>query len=381
MSSPLSRLTCLRDYEVQARQRLPAGTWAYLNAGGADGLTHIWNEQAFKKIALWPRVLNNVGGGSTSLDLFGVRHKHPIFIAPMAYHGLAHAEAEHATAAAAAAMKAAFVVSTQASVPIEALSHRSAEGHLWFQLYLQDDRYVSLDLIQRAERAGFKAIVITVDAPIQGSRNEDQRQAFQLPTAVQPVNLAPYACRQINTTLPAGASLFQHPLIAQMPTWEAVAWLIRQTRLPVLLKGILNPLDVAPALDTGASGIVVSNHGGRVLDTLPAMLDCLPGIVAEVRARVPVLADGGIRRGSDVFKALALGADAVLIGRPILHGLAVAGSTGVAHVLNLLLGELEATMVLTGCKTLSHINTSRLRWLDSTTRHELSQPSRHAQVD
>ena len=125
----------------------------------------------------------------------------------------------------------------------------------------------------------------------------------------------------------------------------------------------------------------MSNHGGRVLDTLPAMLDCLPGIVAEVRARVPVLADGGIRRGSDVFKALALGADAVLIGRPILHGLAVAGSTGVAHVLNLLLGELEATMVLTGCKTLSHINASRLRWPDSTSRHELSQPSRHAQVD
>jgi len=355
----LSRITCLRDYEHRAQQRLDAGTWAYLNAGAADGVTQHRNEQAYRRIALLPRVLRSVTGGGTALELFGVRYAHPIFIAPTAYHALAHVEAERATALAASAMQACYVVSTLASMTLEDIA-RVSTGSLWFQLYLQPDRDVSLDLIRRAEQAGYQAIVMTVDAPIQGLRNEDQRRGFQMPATVQAVNLASYANRLNGGTLAAGASLFTYPLVAAMATWDDVAWLIGQTRLPVLLKGIVNPLDVAPALDAGAAGIVVSNHGGRALDGLPAALDALPAVLAATQGRVPVLVDGGIRRGTDVLKALALGAQAVMIGRPVLHGLAVAGATGVAHVLNLLRGELEAAMVLTGCQTLADINRALL---------------------
>jgi len=365
----VSRLTCLRDYEQHAQQKLDAGTWAYLNAGSADCLTQSWNEQAFSRLALLPRVLRSAAGGNTALELFGVRYAHPVFVAPTAYHALAHPDGERATALAAAAMQACYVVSTLASITLEDIAHASrqaqaptdaASAPLWFQLYLQPEREVSLDLIRRAEQAGYQAIVITVDAPIQGLRNEDQRHGFQMPASVQPINLTRYAKRLAGGTLAAGASLFEHPLVLGMASWNDVAGLIQQTRLPVLLKGIVNPLDVPPALDAGAAGLIVSNHGGRALDTLPAALDALPAVVAAAQGRVPVLADGGIRRGTDVLKALALGATAVMIGRPVLHGLSVAGATGAAHVLNLLRSELQAAMVLTGCRTLADATPSLL---------------------
>ena len=358
----LSRITCLRDYEAKAQDTLDAGAWAYLNAGSADGQTNSWNERAFQRHALMPRMLRSAAGGNTSVMLLGNRLPHPIIVAPTAYHALAHREAEHATAVAAAAMQATYVVSTLSSVSLEDIAHTNAQARaqgsnspLWFQLYMQRDRDMSLDLVRRAEHAGYKAIVITVDSPVQGLRNEDQRQGFQLPTRAQAVNLVPYANRLIEGSLPAGASLLDHPLVTDMATWDDIAWITRMTRLPVLLKGILSPLDVEPALAAGAAGIIVSNHGGRALDSVPASLDALPDVVAAVRGRVPVIMDGGIRRGTDVLKAVALGADAVMIGRPILHGLATAGATGVSHVLNILRTELEAAMVLSGCKTLADV--------------------------
>jgi len=371
-ASSLARLSCLHDYEAAARAQLPADIWAYLHAGAADGVTQAWNAQAFDQWALWPRVLRSVASGNMAVELLGVSHPQPIFIAPTAYHALAHREAERATALAAAAMQTGYVVSTLSSVSLEEIAavyvqthaqalreaapaDRPAAPPLWFQLYLQPQREVSLDLLRRAEAAGYQAIVVTVDAPIQGLRNADQRLGFQMPPDVQAVNLARYDSHASNTTLPPGASLFQHPLVTHMAGWDDLVWLIKHARIPVLVKGILHPADVAPALDAGAAGLIVSNHGGRALDTVVAALDALPAIVTQVQGRVPVLMDGGVRRGTDVLKALALGATAVLIGRPILHGLAVAGATGVAHVLNILRSELAAAMVLTGCQTLADV--------------------------
>jgi len=358
----LARLACLHNYEAAARAQLPADVWAYLHAGAADSVTQAWNAQAFNDWALLPRVLQSVAGGDTALDLFGVTHPQPILIAPTAYHALAHRDAERATALAAAAMQTGYVVSTLSSVALEDIAAAHAEAlrdaaptpPLWFQLYLQADRAVSLALLRRSEAAGYQAIVVTVDAPIQGLRNEDQRQGFQMPPDVQAANLARYP-HHTPTTLPPGGSLFDHPLVAQMADWRDLAWLTGNTRLPVLVKGILHPADAALALDAGAAGIIVSNHGGRALDGVAAALHALPAVAAQVQGRVPVLMDGGVRRGTDVLKALALGATAVLIGRPVLYGLAVAGASGVAHVLNLLRSELAAAMVLTGCRTLADV--------------------------
>jgi len=379
----LSRLSCLHDYERAAQARLSAEVWAYLNAGAADGLTHKWNTQAYQRRAVLPRVLQPATGGNTAVRLLGTILPHPILIAPTAYHALAHPQAERATALAAAALHAPYVVSTLSSVSLEdiAQTHRQASQEqtcqggtasplappapLWFQLYLQPERDISLDLLRRAEAAGYQAIMLTVDAPIQGLRNQEQRLGFQHPARIAAANLTRYTAPAAQgSSLPAGASLFSHPLVIRMASWTDVAWLVAHSRLPVLIKGILHPLDVAPALNAGAAGLIVSNHGGRVLDTVPATLDALPAIMAALPANrrdsLPVLIDGGIRRGTDVLKARALGATAVLIGRPVLHGLAVAGATGVAHVLNLLRSELEAAMVLAGCKTWDAITSALL---------------------
>lgn len=363
----LQGLSCLADYAQRAGDLLPAATWAYVNAGAAGGITQRRNAAAFEQLMLWPRVLRRISKGNTELELFGKRYAHPIFIAPTAFHALAHADAERATAIAAAALQAVYVVSTQASVSLEDVA-AAAPGPRWFQLYWQADKDVNLDLLRRAEAAGYEAIVMTVDAPIQGSRNAEQRHGFSLPVSIKPVNLLPYADK-LHTpgVLEAGQSLFQHPLVTQMANWDDVAWLVKQTTLPVLVKGILHPADAQLAVQAGAAGVIVSNHGGRVLDSVPAALDVLPLVVAAVGGHIPVLVDGGIQRGTDVVKALALGAKAVLIGRPVLHGLAVAGATGVAHILHLLRTELESSMVLSGVGSLEDIDASLL-WQGSNTR-------------
>ncbi|WP_024890937.1 alpha-hydroxy acid oxidase [Luteimonas huabeiensis] len=350
----LADMTCLQDYEAMAERCLDPGVWAYLNAGAADGIVHRRNREAFARVELLPRAMRRVAGGSAAVELFGARHPHPFLIAPTAYHALAHPDGERATALAAAALQAPFVVSTQASASLEDIARWAEPAPLWFQLYLQETREVSLDLVRRAEAAGYRAIVATVDAPIQGLRNEDRRRGFALPPGVQPVNLARYGGARMGTVaVDAGASIFGHPRVAAMPDWSDLGWIAARTELPVLVKGLLHPLDVEPALGAGAAGVIVSNHGGRVLDALPATLDALPGVVAAVAGRVPVLMDGGIRRGTDAIKALALGASAVLVGRPILHGLAVGGAAGAAHVLNLLRAELEMAMVLCGLESLA----------------------------
>ncbi|MFT3991535.1 MAG: alpha-hydroxy acid oxidase [Luteolibacter sp.] len=352
MLPPLNQIpphvVALEDYELLARERLSPGAWAYLAGGAADGITLGENRAAFDRLRIVPRVLRDLSEASTRLTLFGQEYEHPIFIAPTAYHRLFHDQGEIATVLGAAAFQAGVIVSTQASVSLEEIA-ANAQSPLWFQLYIQPDRDFTLELVRRAEAAGYQALVVTVDAPISGIRNKEQRVGFHLPPGVEAVNLRGMR------TLPPGDRVFGSGLLASAPTWNDVEWLCERTRLPVLVKGILSPDDARCALDHGVSGIIVSNHGGRVLDTVPATIEVLPEIVETVDQAVPVLLDGGIRRGTDIFKAISRGADAVLVGRPILYGLAAAGALGVAHVLKILRSELEATMALSGRVTLREV--------------------------
>lgn len=352
-------VVAVTDYEPLAQARMSPAAWAYFSGGVGDEITLAANPAAFARRLLRPRVLADLKGGHTRITLFGRTYEHPIFLAPVAYQKMAHPEGERATLLGAAAMKAGMIVSTQSTVLLEDLA-REAQTPLWFQLYVQRDRALTQSLVQRAEAAGFEAIVVTVDAPVLGPRNREQRSGFRLMAGVEAVNLRgqPAAATR---HLAAGSSVFSSDLLGVAPTWADIVWLRSITRLPVLVKGIMTAEDAARAVSEGVAGIVVSNHGGRTLDTLPATLDVLPEITAQVAGRIPVLFDGGIRRGTDILKALALGADAVMVGRPYLYGLAAAGAIGVAHVINILRTELEFAMALTGRATIKEIDAGVIR--------------------
>lgn len=347
-------IAAVADYEPYARERMSEQAWAYLAGGAADELTLADNRAAFDRLRLRSRVLQDLSGGHTRVRLFGQDFDHPIFLAPVAYQKLAHPEGELASVLAASALGAGMVVSTQASVELEVIATQ-AQTPLWFQLYIQPDRDFTAALIRRAERAGYQALVLTVDAPVNGVRNREQRAGFALPVGVEAVNLRGMRALQAQADPSARSLLLGGPLLAAAPTWADLTWLRAQTRLPILLKGIMSGVDAEQALVAGVDGLIVSNHGGRTLDGMPATIEVLPEVAAVVQRRVPLLLDGGIRRGSDVLKALALGADAVLVGRPYVFGLATAGALGVAHVLKVLRAELEVSMALTGCRDLSSI--------------------------
>jgi 4-hydroxymandelate oxidase len=341
-------IVCVPDYEQPARERMGENAWAYVGGGAADELTLRENRAGFDRLRLNARVLVPMRGAHTRLRLFGQDLEHPILVAPSAFHRLMHLEGEAATMLGASATRSCMVVSAQASLPIESVAAQ-ANIRPWFQLYIQPDRGFTLALARRAEAAGYAALVVTVDAPI-SLRNREQRAGFRLPPGVEAVNLR----GATQPAVPEGASEI-FGAVQAAAGWEDIAALRAATRLPLLLKGIMVPEDAERAIAEGADGIIVSNHGGRVLDTQPATIDALPAIARQVAGRIPILLDGGIRRGTDVLKARALGAQAVLVGRPVLHGLAVAGAMGVAHVLKLLRTEMEAAMVQTGCPTLDAI--------------------------
>ncbi len=346
-------IAALADYEPYARQRLDDNAWAYIAGGVADELTLNDNRAAFDRHRLNGRVLRDLRGGHTRVQLFGQDYAHPILLAPIAHQKLVHPDGELATALAAEVVEAAMVVSTLASTPLEAIAG-VGRAPLWFQLYVQPDRGFTRHLVERAEAAGYRALVVTVDAPVWGLRNREQRAGFTLPAGISPANLY----RMPATPMPqlaTGQSMVFDGLLATAATWDDIAWLRAQTRLPLILKGITHPADAREALRQGVDGLVVSNHGGRTLDTLPASLDALPRIADAVGSDLTLLLDSGIRRGSDIVKALALGARAVLLGRPYLYGLATAGPLGAAHVVKLLREELEVTMALCGCATLADI--------------------------
>lgn len=346
----------LADHEVLARSRLDANAWAYFSGGAADEYTLQANQAAWQQQLLQPRVLRDLAGAHTRVSLLGRTLAHPIFLAPVAYQRMAHPDGEIATACAASAQQAGLVLSTQASIRLEtvaqAVLNDPERGPLWFQLYLTHDLAFNRELVQRAERAGYEALVVTVDAPVNGARDRERRAGFRLPPGMSAVNLM--GLPPLSTTVQAsGQSALCDGLLRTATTWTDIEWLLSQTRLPVLLKGIMHPEDARQAMQLGVAGLIVSNHGGRTLDTAPTTAAVLPRIRRVLGADVPLLVDGGIRRGTDVLKAIALGANAVLIGRPYIHGLANAGALGVAHVLRLLRDELEIAMALCGCATLA----------------------------
>jgi 4-hydroxymandelate oxidase len=335
-------ITRIAEYEAHARAALSEEAWAWFSAVAGSGVTTQANRRAWDEIALLPRVLRGVRCVDTSSELFGRPLPTPVLVAPMALQKLAHPDGEVATALAASALGVGMVLSSQASTPIETVAAAFAgapgRGPWWFQLYLLGDRAASLDLVRRAEAAGCEALVLTVDAGVRAAR------PLRLPAGIGTVNLPPQA---------AAASLEE--VLAQAPTWDDVAWLQANTRLPVLLKGVLHAEDARQAAKLGVAGIVVSNHGGRVLDGAAATASALPRIAEAVGPDLPLLVDGAIGSGVDVLKALALGARAVLVGRPVLHGLASAGAAGVAHVLRLVHDELRIAMAQCGASRLGDI--------------------------
>lgn len=336
-----------------AEQRLTPNARAYVDGGAADEITLRQNQAAFDRLRLTSSVLRDMSTANTRTRLLGLDLDHPILLAPVAFHKLAHPQGELATVEGAGASRALTVISTQASTSLEDIA-RAAAAPLWFQLYIQPDRGFTRELVTRAKAAGYGALVLTVDAPA-SLRNREQRAGFRLPPGVEAVNLK-------GMTMPArgAGAIGESPLfsgfLSGAATWDDIAWLRGISDLPLILKGVLSPADAQRALSEGVDGIAVSNHGGRVLDTLPPTIDALPRIADAVDGAVPLLLDGGVRRGTDILKALALGASAVMIGRPYIHALAAAGAAGVAHAVHLLRAELEVAMTITGRATLGDID-------------------------
>jgi 4-hydroxymandelate oxidase len=345
----------LADHERHARGRLDDNAWAYFAGGAADEITLAANRSAWDGILLSTRVLRDLAGGHTRVRLLGRELAHPVLLAPVAFQRMAHPDGEVASAFAAAAQGAGLVLSSQASVAMETVAQvvrREADcGPLWFQLYFQHDRGFVRELVLRAERAGYEAIVLTVDAPSSGVRDRERRAGFRLPAGIAAVNLAGLPGAPPLALQRRQSRMFD-ALLKAAPVWSDIEWLRGITSLPLLLKGISHPDDARLARDAGAAGIIVSNHGGRTLDTMPATAAMIRPVRAALGPAFSILVDGGIRRGTDVLKAIALGADAVLIGRPYVFGLANAGAMGVNHVLRLLRDELEIAMALCGCRTL-----------------------------
>jgi len=351
-------LRSLADYERRARGHMRPDIWAHIQSGADLGKSLAANRAQFDRHRFLPTMLRDLRGGSTALDLFGQHHAAPILLAPVAYHRLAHEAGEIATIGAATALDTTMVVSTLASLPLEDIADAAREAAaslgregpppLWFQLYFQPDRDFTLHLVRRAETAGYGLLVVTVDAAI-------KRSDFALPPGIEAANLraAPRVTQQASAA--SGAILFGTALAESAPTWNDIDWLRSQTRLPIVLKGLLSPGDARIARDHGVDGIIVSNHGGRVLDNLLPPLEALPRMIDAVEGDLPFLIDSGFRNGTDIVQALALGARAVLIGRPQLHALAVAGMPGVAHMLHILRAELELAMAQLGCASLDQI--------------------------
>lgn len=338
----------LAEYESLAKSKLHPAGWEYYSLGAGDGLTLRANRDALNRVQLTPQILTDVSKIDTQLTLLGEKMSHPIMLAPASSHMCAHPEGEVATARGAAAAEATMVISSYCNRSLEDIT-AAAPGPRWFQLYVDDDRAVTKELIQKAESVGCGALCVTVDLPIPMPRNARD-------VAVKPgTPMYPFPLLGGNGG-PGGQGIAKRRSGAF--SWKDLEWVASVTKKPVILKGVLSPADARLAVKAGVAGIIVSNHGGRALDSVPATIEALPRVVDAVEGRLPILMDGGIRRGVDVLKALALGATAVLIGRPYLYALAVGGPDGVQHVIDILRRELRFAMALTGRTSLGAIDSS-----------------------
>lgn len=334
----LAQALSLPDFESLARGHISHGAWERIQGGAADEITVRWNREAYDKIRLRPRVLVDVSKIDTRVKLLGEELPFPILLSPTGAQGFVRPNGELEVARGAGAARATLVISSSASIAVEEVA-QAATGPVWFQLYVQRDRGFTRELVQRAEQAGCRALCVTVDSPTHGVRNREERARAELPERPLP-NLK-------------GKDYLDPTL-----TWKDIDWLRGFAKTPVLLKGILNPDDAAIAVKAEVAGILVSNHGGRNLDTVPATIEALPLVVERVAGAIPVIVDGGIRRGTDVLKALAMGAAAVGIGRPYLYGLGVGGADGVRRVVEILRREFELAMMLTGRVNVGSIDRS-----------------------
>ncbi|HYK86960.1 MAG TPA: alpha-hydroxy acid oxidase [Ktedonobacteraceae bacterium] len=369
------KLINVHDYEPAAQALIEPGAWDYYQGGSDDEVTLQANRSAFERIRLRPRMLVDVKHPDLRTTVLGTPISMPIMIAPSAYHGLAHTEGECATVRGAGMAGTLMTASSFSNRSLEEIA-QAATGPLWFQLYIYRNMQIGEQTVRRAEAAGYKAIVLTADTPVLGNRERDLRNKFSLPADMRHGNFSDEHINDTHTSNDAEAPTSEtdaqrlsnedseedsYLLLPHTPTWETLDWLRSITSLPILLKGILTAEDAILALERGADGIIVSNHGGRQLDTALASIEALPEVVEAVDGRCEVYMDGGIRRGTDVLKALALGARAVLVGRPIIWGLAVDGAEGVRDVLDILRAELEMAMVLSGRANLASIDRSLVK--------------------
>jgi 4-hydroxymandelate oxidase len=331
----------LVELEIAARQRMDPVLYDHFAGGADDELTARANETVFGAVRLLPRVLRGNEVRTTAGTLLGTPTTLPVLVAPTSCHRLVHRDGEAATARAAAAAGVIMIVGMTSTVAIEDIA--AAGGPLWFQLYLQSDRGFTESVVRRAEAAGCRALVVTVDAPVSGRHTRDLRNDFDLPPGMRYENLRDDKGRVRRLERTAGFG------------WADLEWLRSVTTLPVVLKGVLHPADARLAVEHGAAAVIVSNHGGRQLDTAAPTIEALPAVVHAVAGRAPVLLDGGVRRGTDVVKACALGATAVAVGRPVVWGLAVDGEAGVCWVLDTLRAELDRALAMCGAGSVAEL--------------------------
>eukprot|EP00794_Sanderia_malayensis_P020573 gene20573-22597_t len=349
---------CVKDFEDFARTTLPKNAFDYFSSGADEEQTLQENKTAFKRLRIRPMMLRDVSNIDMSTTILGERVDFPICVSPTAMQRMAHPDGEVATARAAASVGTCMTLSSWATSTIEDVSIANGDSLRWFQLYIYKDKNIVRDLVSRAEKAGYKALAVTIDAPILGQRLRDVRNRFTLPSHL---SLANYSTEDVHAdgvqgSEESGLAEYVKQLIDPSLNWDHIKWLKTITNLPIVIKGVLTKEMALEALEFGVSGIMVSNHGARQIDGVPSTIEALPEIVEAVDGKVEVFIDGGIRQGTDAFKALAIGARAVFVGRPVLWGLAYDGEAGVRALLQILKNEFERAMKLSGCRSVQDID-------------------------